>query len=86
MHYRKMVDISRQKCKRNGIETIIDNDGILWLNEKRIEERLDHNNLRKIATKHNSNNRKRGYELAEEPKKQVTRIAEQNQVINLEQD
>ena len=33
-----MVDISR---KRYGIETIEDNDGILWLNEKHIEEGLD---------------------------------------------
>ena len=69
-----MVDISGQTYKRNGLETIVDNDGILWLNEKRIEERLDHNDLREITTKHNSNNRKRGYELVEEPKKQVNRI------------
>ena len=28
-----MVDISRKTYERNGIETIIDNDGMLWLNE-----------------------------------------------------
>ena len=33
-----MVDISRETYERNGIETIVDNDGILWLNEKHIEE------------------------------------------------
>ena len=32
--------------KKNGVETIIDNDGKWWLNEKHIEEGLDHKNLR----------------------------------------
>ena len=45
-----MVDISRKTYERNGIETIVDNDGILWLNEKNVEV-LDHNNLREITTK-----------------------------------
>ena len=41
-----MVDISRKTYERNDIETIVDNDGILWLNEKHIEEcRLDHINV-----------------------------------------
>ena len=35
-----MIDISGKGYGRNGIETIVDNDGILWLNEKRIEEGL----------------------------------------------
>ena len=29
-----MVDIGRRTYERNGIETIVDNDAILWLNEK----------------------------------------------------
>ena len=29
-----MVDVSRKTYERNGIEKIVDNDGILWLNEK----------------------------------------------------
>ena len=33
-----MVDISREMYERNDIETIVDNDGILWLNKKYIEE------------------------------------------------
>ena len=37
-----MVDISRETYERNGIETIVDNDGILWLNEQHIEEVLGH--------------------------------------------
>ena len=40
-----MTDISRKTYERNGKETIVDNDGILWLNEKHIEERLDRKNL-----------------------------------------
>ena len=69
-----MLDISRKKYDRNGIETIIDNDGILWLNEKHTEEGLDHKNLRDITTKYNSNNKKHRHELVKEPKKQVNRI------------
>ena len=30
-----MVGISRETYERNGIETIVDNDGILSLNEKK---------------------------------------------------
>ena len=60
--------------ERNDIETIIDNDGILWLNEKHIQEGLDHKNLWEITTKYNSNHKNYRYELVEEPKKQVNRI------------
>ena len=31
-----MIDITRKTYERNGIETIIDHDGILWLSEKHI--------------------------------------------------
>ena len=48
----KLVDISRKTYERNGIETIVDNDGILWLNEKHIEEGLDHKNLQEITRKY----------------------------------
>ena len=33
-----MVDINRKKYERNSIETIVDDDGIMWLNEKHIEK------------------------------------------------
>ena len=36
-----MVDMSRKTYESNGIETIVNNDGILRLNEKHIEG-LDH--------------------------------------------
>ena len=68
-----MVDISRKTYETNGIERIVDSDGILRLNEKHIEG-LDHQILREITTKYNSNHRKHKYELVEEPKKQVNGI------------
>ena len=46
----------------------------MWLNEKHIEEGLDHKNVREITTKYNSNHKEDRYELVEEPKKQVKRI------------
>ena len=60
-----MVDISRKTYERNGIETIADNDGILWLNEKHIEEGLRHENNK---IKYHSNHRKHKYELVDESK------------------
>ena len=40
-----MVDIKRKKYERNDVETIVDNDEVLWLNEKHIKEGFDHKNL-----------------------------------------
>ena len=40
-----MVDISRETYERNGIETIVDNNRILWLNEKHKGEGLDYKNF-----------------------------------------
>ena len=70
-----MVDISRKMYERNRIETIVVNDGILWLNEKHKEEGLYHKNLQEITIKYHSDHRKHRYDLAEEPKKQVNRIS-----------
>ena len=39
---------------------------ILWLNEKHIEERLDHNNLREITIKYHLDHRKHRCELTEQ--------------------
>ena len=49
-----MVDISKNTHERNGVYTIVDNDGILWLNEKHVEEGLDHKNVREISIKRHS--------------------------------
>ena len=40
-----MIYISRKAYKRNGIEALIDNVGIFWLNGIHIEEGLDHKKL-----------------------------------------
>ena len=44
-----MVDIRRKTYETNGVETIVDNDGILWLNAKHLEG-LDHKRLQEITT------------------------------------
>ena len=44
-----MVDINRKTYERNGTETIVDNDRILWLNKKLIEEGVDHKNMQEIT-------------------------------------
>ena len=38
--------------ENNGIESIIDDSGTLWLNEKHTEEKLGHENLPAIANKY----------------------------------
>ena len=48
----------QRSYERNSIEIIGDNNGILWLNKKHVEEGLDHNNLREITMKYYSNHRR----------------------------
>ena len=64
----KMVDVSRKKYGKNGVETIADNDEIQWLNEKNIEEGLNRKKLWATTLKYLSDHRKHRYELADEPK------------------
>ena len=52
-----MIDICRETYEGNVIETIVDNDGILLLNEKHIEEGLDHKKLQKLTIKYHSNHK-----------------------------
>ena len=47
----KMVDINK-KHENNDIEVIVDGIGMLWLNEKHIEEKLGHKNLPVITNKY----------------------------------
>ena len=63
-----MVDISRETYDKNGIEIIVDHDGILWLNEKH-RRKIYQKNLREITIKYHSDHIKRRYELVDEPKK-----------------
>ena len=66
-----MVDISKKTYERNGVETIVDSDAILWLKEKHIEE--GHNNLRVTKVKYLSGYRKHRYEVIDVLKKQPNR-------------
>ena len=68
-----MVDLSRRTYKRNDIEKIVDNDGILWLNEKHIEEGVDNENLRKVTVNYHSDHRKHRGKLTDQPKKKCNR-------------
>ena len=40
-----MADISRKLYEKNDIETTVDNDRILWLNEKYIQQELGHKTI-----------------------------------------
>ena len=51
--------------KKNGAGRRVDNDGILWLNEKHIDEELDHKNLQETVIKHYSVYVKHKYKLVE---------------------
>ena len=47
IHHIKMFGISKKTYERNCTETILDMDGILWLNKKTYRrEGLDHKKLR----------------------------------------
>ena len=58
----------------SDVETIVDDNGILWLNEKHIWKGLDHKNVRLITGKYLPDHRKHRYEPVDEPKKQSDRI------------
>ena len=45
----------------------------MWLNEKHVEEGLDHKYLQEMKRKYNSNHKNHSYKLVEEPKKQVNK-------------
>ena len=58
-----MVYISRETYERNNIKTIVDNDGVFRLNQKHLEEGLDHKKLRPTTLKYLSNHRKNRYNI-----------------------
>ena len=65
-----MVDIGRKTSEKNGIETIADNNRIMWLNEKHIEKGLDHTNLLEITSKYYSKHIKHRHEPDNKSRKQ----------------
>ena len=54
--------------EKSSIETILDKDDMLRLNEKHITEGLDHKNLLIISKKYFSNFTKHRHEPADRPK------------------
>ena len=69
-----MVHISRTTHERKAIGTIVDNNVMLWLNEKHIEKGLYQKNVREITIKYYSNHKKHRYELVEKPKNNAIEI------------
>ena len=68
-----MVNFTKEAFENNDIEVIIDSVNTLWLNEKRIEEKLGHKNLPAITNKYGKVYKKHRYELEDEPIKQPNR-------------
>ena len=54
---------AEKKYERNGVETIVDNDGTLWLNKEHIEVGLDHKMLQVATVKFLSDYEKHRHEL-----------------------
>ena len=46
----KMVNINKETYENNGIETITERFGKLWLNKKHVEEQLGHKILRTVTS------------------------------------
>ena len=61
----KMVDTNKKTYDKNDIEVIVDGIGMLWLNEKHIEEKLGHKNLPVITNKYDPVYKKQRYELVD---------------------
>ena len=66
MYYIGMTDMNRKANEESGVETLVDSDGILWLNEKHI----DHKRFQVITVKYHLGCGKHRYEVLHEPEKQ----------------
>ena len=58
-----MVNTDKETYENNNIETIVDDIGKLWLNEKHIEEKLGHKIFPVITNKYDQVYKKHKYEL-----------------------
>ena len=63
-----MVEARWTTYERNDVETVVDNERILGLNEKHIEEKLYNKNLRERTTKYDFHYVKHRYDLLKEQK------------------
>ena len=68
-----MFNITKETFENNDIEVIVDSVNALWLNEKHIEEQLEHKNLQVITNKYDKIYKKSRYELVDKPIKQPNR-------------
>ena len=68
-----MVSINKETYENDNIETIVDGNNVLWLNEKHIEEKLGHKNLADITNKYDQMYKSHRHELLNNPKKQSNR-------------
>ena len=59
-----MVNIDKETFENRRIESIIDGNGTLWLNENHIEEQLGHKNLAAITNKYDQMHKKYKHKLA----------------------
>ena len=68
-----VLKITKETWENNGIEVIVDSVITLWLNEKHIEEQLEHKNLQVITNKYHKIYKKSRYKLVDKPIKQPNR-------------
>ena len=62
-----MFNITKETLENNGTEVTVDSVNALWLNEKKIEEKLGHKNLPVISNKYARIYEKRRCELINKP-------------------
>ena len=63
-----MVNITKETYQNNGIEVIIDKFDILWLDEKHVEQQLEHKHLPAVTNKYHKKYKKCRYEIMDEQK------------------
>ena len=68
-----MVNSTKKTLENNDIEVMVDGVDALWLNEKNIEEKLDHQNVPVVTNKYDKMQKKCRYELVDKPIKQPNR-------------
>ena len=66
--------LTKKKYERNGVETTVGSDGVLWLKEKHKEEWLDHKYLWVATVNYSSGYRKHRHEPIDDPVKQPNAI------------
>ena len=64
------LKITKETWDNNGIKVTVDSANALQLNEKNIEEKLDHKNLQAISNKYDKIYKKHTCELVNKPIKQ----------------